>query len=51
MTNGIIIFVKNPEIGKQMGAAARLRADEEFSAAKQAQDHIALYRNSRNNKR
>ena len=51
LENAIIHLLKNPEIGKQMGAAARLRADEEFSAAKQAQDHIALYRNSRDNKR
>jgi len=48
LEKGINYLLSNPDIGKQMGAAARLRVYEEFSAAKQAHDHIALYRKSRN---
>lgn len=50
LEKAITYLLSNPEIGKQMGAAARLRADEEFSAAKHAQDHLALYRRSRGKK-
>lgn len=46
--DAIKYLLSNPDIGERMGAAARLRADEVFSATKQAQDHLDLYRRSCN---
>ena len=45
--NAINYLLSNPDIGEQMGAAARLRANEVFSATRQAQDHLDLYSSSR----
>lgn len=47
LSNAINYLLSNPEIGEKMGAAARIRADEVFSARKQARDHLDLYSRSR----
>ena len=37
-------ILDNPQLAQAMGAAARRRVEEQFSAQKQADDHVALYR-------
>lgn len=44
LAKAIYYLLSNPDIAEQMGTAARLRADEVFSATKQAQDHVDLFR-------
>jgi len=44
LEKAISFLLTQPELGEQMGAAARIRAKEEFSAEKQARDHLDLYR-------
>ena len=44
LTEAIIELLSNPERALAMGAAARRRVEEEFSARKQADEHLALYR-------
>ena len=43
LEKAIAQMLDEPELGRQMGAAARLRADEDFSAERQARDHLKLY--------
>jgi glycosyltransferase involved in cell wall biosynthesis len=39
----MLCLLSDPEQAKKMGAAGHKRIAEHFSAAKQAQEHIALY--------
>lgn len=46
LTEAILRLVSDPEQALAMGVAARCRVEEEFSAQKQALEHLALYHGS-----
>lgn len=47
LEEGITYLLSNPEMAGRLGAAARVRAEADFSARKQAEDHLALFSNCR----
>jgi glycosyltransferase involved in cell wall biosynthesis len=44
LAEAMLKLLLDPELAGRMGAAARQRVEQGFSASKQAQEHIALYR-------
>jgi glycosyltransferase involved in cell wall biosynthesis len=44
LTQAVGRLLSNPTFAQALGAAARQRAEREFSARKQADEHLALYR-------
>lgn len=43
LAESLVALLENPALAREMGAAGRQRVESQFSAAKQATDHLALF--------